>query len=153
MGERAQRKPYLHTNKYQRRIIILVLVPTLVLCATISVFILYFQKELIDMVLYATNPPSVEFINQWSIVTLVALWLLFIFVVSCAYKISSNLLGAFERVITELDDIIAGKERKQVQARPPDDLANELLKRINVLIRNVPGPDRGVDVSETKGRF
>jgi hypothetical protein len=51
-----------------------------------------------------------------------------------AYVVSLNMVGAFGRIICELDEIIAGRSQKSINSRPEDGLMNDLLKRINVLI-------------------
>ena len=47
---------------------------------------------------------------------------------------TNNLLGPVSRIINELDMVIDGSRKKTITARPADELANELLKRINVLV-------------------
>jgi len=66
---------------------------------------------------------------------------------------SSDLVGAFERITRELDEVIEGKEKKIIRARIPDELANELLKRINILIQRIPDPNVSGDSNKSKGRF
>ena len=51
-----------------------------------------------------------------------------------AFIISHRMVGGFGRVLHELDEVIAGRSKRTIIARPKDDLFNELLKRVNVLI-------------------
>ena len=53
-----------------------------------------------------------------------------------SFIISHNMLGAFERIFFELDEIIAGRSQKTINCRPNDELINNLLKRVNVLVAN-----------------
>jgi hypothetical protein len=75
-----------------------------------------------------------KFIYQfpWVIAVLMALILLPSMI--GAYVVSLNMVGAFGRIISELDEIIAGRSQKTINSRPEDSLMNDLLKRINVLI-------------------
>ncbi len=139
MTVRYIRSMFMHTNKYQRRIIALTFIPSLILCILLTLFIFYFHRELINMILYSSTPPSIQFIRKWGIITLITLWAFFISVIIWAFRVSNNLVGAFERILRELDEMIAGREYKRLRARSDDDLANELLKRINALLQNPPG--------------
>jgi len=134
------RKLFRHTNIYQRQIIKLTLIPVAALCALISVFLLRFRFELIDMVLYGSNSPSLEFIDQWFVIIIIALWSIFFVVTYLSYRVSLKLVGAFERVIKELDGVITGDSRHPITARDEDFLANALLRRVNILIDNLPLP-------------
>ncbi|KPA11371.1 conserved hypothetical protein, membrane, partial [Candidatus Magnetomorum sp. HK-1] len=62
------------------------------------------------------------------LVFLLVYWILYI---------SNKILGPHERIIRELDEMIAGKkEKKPLTTRPNDQMFEELLPRINVLIEN-----------------
>ena len=134
MANYIQRKTYFSTNKYQRRILYLTFVPSLIICVCFTFMAVIFHRELIDVILHESEVVIVNYINQWGVFILTLLWTLFILILIWAYIISKNLVGAFIRVIRELDDVIAGKRRRHISARVKDDLANELLKRINILI-------------------
>ena len=134
MSEMYKRKKYLNTNKYQRQIIRLAIVPSLAICVIISIMIKVYHMRLIDVLLFGSFVEGVNFVNNWSIFLLASLWSFFIFIVMWAFVVSLRLVGAFNRIIKEMDDVISGKNIKHIGARPRDHLANELLKRINVLI-------------------
>ena len=140
MGTKVIRKKYIHTNKYQRRIIGLAIVPSLLVCFFISIVIKIFHKTLIDVLLFGSVTESVEFINRWAIWIMAGIWTFVVLVVIGAYIVSLNLVGAFERIVREMDEVIDGKDRKRIIARTNDDLANDLLKRINIFIANLPHP-------------
>ena len=140
MPEYTKRKLFFRVTKYQRPIVSLALCPALFLCILITVFVIYYQNELVNMILYTTKPISARIITQWGTIIIGTLWVSFFVLSILSCQISSNLVGAFERIMREMDDIIAGKERRIIRARPKDDLANELAKRINILIDSLPGP-------------
>jgi hypothetical protein len=50
-----------------------------------------------------------------------------------------DLIGPFDRINRELDDIIAGRSKKTIGVRPRDQIAKTLLKRVNVLIESYVG--------------
>jgi hypothetical protein len=59
---------------------------------------------------------------------------LMILVVFWALRISGRYFGAYERILKELDEILAGREKKPLKTRHGDVVFEGLLKRINVLI-------------------
>jgi len=140
MADYKNRNLFKNTNKYQREIIKLAVFPALAFCIIISVFVLRFRFELIDMILYGTRSLSLHFIDQWIIVIMIGLWSFFIFILYQTFAISLNLVGSFERILHELDETIKGEIRRHIKVRDHDGLANELLKRVNVLIDNLPLP-------------
>lgn len=128
----------LHTTKHQRPIIMVTMVPSLVFCVILSAFILFFHNEMIRVVTKSSAPPSVNTVHLWSIYMIGILWMFFFVFLSWSFSVSSNIVGAFERIIRELDKIIGGGTKRPIIARTHDDLANELLKRINILISRTP---------------
>ncbi len=54
---------------------------------------------------------------------------------------SNDVVGPLDRIIRELDEVIDGGARQPITVRQRDELAHELLKRVNVLVKNLPGPD------------
>ena len=148
----VQRKSIFRLNQHQRPVIFLILIPALLICIAFTAGIIYYKREMTNLLLYATIPPSARFINESGEIIIIVTWILFLLVLLWADLVSLSLVGAFERVIRELDAIIDGKERKPIRARARDHLANDLLKRINVLIKNLPGPGQS-NLKETKGRF
>ncbi len=152
----TRRNSILHTNNYQHRMLWPTILASLIFCGIITLFILYFQKKLIEVVLYSTQPPDVRMINTWSIHMLLAVWGLFFLFLGWAHAVSCRLLGAFQRILDELDLIIRGRLRRTLKVRPKDELALALLKRINFLLENVQwpnAPEHQVDARKTIGRF
>ena len=91
---------------------------------------------MVGVILHKSSSDAIRIINQWRIVIFFGLWAVCLLIILWSFSVSLNLVGAFERIINELDDVISGKSNKPIHARPTDDLANELLKRINVLIEH-----------------
>jgi hypothetical protein len=136
MTKTYQRKAFVTANQYQRQIVLLAFFPALIMAALIGVLLTLFYNAAIDVILNGGAAKSVALINQWGGLILSSLLILFILILAWIYQVSRDLVGAFERIIRELDDVIAGKGKRKIQARPKDTLANDLLKRINVLIED-----------------
>lgn len=141
------RNKFLHTNKYQRQIIKLAVLPTLAFCIVITVFCGRFRLEAVDMMLYGTRSLSLHVIDQWLIFIVIGLWMFFLFMLHQAFQISTELVGAFGRINYELDKIIYGESRQHIKVRSDkDELAKEILLRVNILIDNLPLPPRPLNV-------
>jgi len=97
MANYKNRNLLLNTNKYQRQIIKVALIPSLAFCILISVFLLRFRFELIDAFLYGTRSISLQFIDQWLIMIILGVWAFFVFILyqtdrACAVKKRINQL-------------------------------------------------------------
>lgn len=62
---------------------------------------------------------------------------LMIIVVFWTLRISGRYFGAYERILKELDEVIAGREKGPLKTRNGDVICGELLKRINALIEQM----------------
>ncbi len=129
-----RRHKYFHINKYQLKIILLSLIPSLIVCLFTSLMVRKYYFDTIDVLLFDSVADSVEFITKRGIVIVATIWAFFIFTFILAVTVSGNLVGAFLRIIKELDEILEGKDKKQIMARKRDGLANELLVRINKVL-------------------
>lgn len=69
---------------------------------------------------------------------LLVLPLIFLLVIVWAYTITNKLVGAFDRILKELDEVIAGKQKRHLSVRKGDELAEEVVRRINLLIDRLP---------------
>jgi len=52
--------------------------------------------------------------------------------------VTHRILGPYERIIRELDEIIDGKHRRLLSVRQKDEMFSDLLRRINALIKRIP---------------
>ncbi len=139
-GVRSYRA-YLHTTKSQRQIIRLSLVPSTIFCVVMYFLLLAFQREVAEAIYTAPDVASIKFVSEWAF-ALLSILLLY---VGCAfvwaYSVSNDIVGPFSRIIQELDMVIDGGARQPITVRQRDELAQQLLKRVNVLVKNLPGPD------------
>ena len=125
-------------NKYQRRIMALAFFPTAIICLTMMILMKYFYLRFVDILIFESSSESIMFLNQWITLVLLSTGILFVLIILWAYAISRDMVGAFARILRDLDTIIQGGQRKHIYARKGDDPAGPLVKRINVLIDNLP---------------
>ena len=124
-------------DRFQRPLINFILFPCSVTFAVLFLYIgfLYYDISRRIEVMKLHNP---IFIDQKILSIIIILWVLLFFVIWWSFRISSLLMGSFGRIIKELDECLAGKQRKHIQARSKDELSKELIKRINALIDRLP---------------
>ena len=130
------RSLFFNATRFQKPIINLILYPAIATSAVLFFYILYFQYEVISA--FSSPAKSSDSVTQKAFFIFVLLVLSFSGIILWAYKVSSNLVGAFERILRELDEILAGRGKRHIRARKDDELANELLKRVNALIDKLP---------------
>ena len=126
---------FLGINRWQRQSIRLSVAPALVLFMFMFFLIEVFQTELRDVIIVSSDEATIVALTRWGVWLFLALAACFLAVVTSTYVASRNVLGPFDRLLRELDEMLDGRrERKPLVVRPKDDLANELLKRVNRLI-------------------
>ncbi len=82
---------------------------------------------------YISNPNLYRF--QQMIPSLLSLaTILMILIIFWTLRVSGRYFGAYERIIKELDQVLAGKRKEPLKARKGDVIFEELLKRVNILI-------------------
>ncbi len=134
-------RAFLHTTKHQRQIIRLSVVPSTIFCVVMYFLLQAFQRGVGEAIYTASDVTSIKFVSEWAFALLTVLLLYLGCGFLWAYAVSNNVVGPFERIIRELDRVIDGGARQPITARPRDALAQDLLKRVNVLVKNFPDPD------------
>jgi hypothetical protein len=135
-----KRKVILATsNRYQEKIILLSFIPSLFILLGLAVALFFARESIIHNVnkgIHVNYPVAfLNWIYESYNYIIFGLCAIFVFSVWVSFKLSHHLLGAFTRIIPELDAIIEGRSQKILSARPGDDFANDLLKRINILVK------------------
>jgi uncharacterized protein involved in cysteine biosynthesis len=138
MTDKSQRKKFGNINRYQMAIIMATFMPTLIICFAITILLIICYWDLIDIIVNQSAATSIQIISDWSVLIVSVVWIAFALLLLWAYYLSLRLVGPFERINRELDEIIEGKHRNKITARKKDNLAKELLQRINVLIERLP---------------
>jgi len=121
-------------NEFQRQVIVLIFVPLILVCLGLSYYIISTHREMMRAILYASEPMSVHLIDQWGGLILTGVWILFFLVMIWAFRTSGRLLGGMERILREVDHVVAGSAKNNIRPRKGEKLAEELLERINMLI-------------------
>ncbi len=134
MDYKKMRKPFFHVSKYQRPIIILSVLPVILVCCLFTLMMLFFSAEIAKVIIDGSTANAGELILRWVIVVLLGLWIIFVLILAWVYKSSSNLVGAFERIIRELTEINEGRRSGPIKVRDKDILANDLMTQVNKLI-------------------
>ena len=124
-------------HRFQKPLINFLLFPCTITFAVLFTYIglLYYDLTSHMYALHLDNP---LLIDQRIFSIIIVLWVLMFFVLYWAYRVSNHLVGAFDRIIRELDEYLDGGKKKHIHSRKNDQLADELLKRINAMIDRIP---------------
>lgn len=120
-------------NKYQITIILLTFFPSAMIFLTFIGIVLVGDPMISKAMAHTPLAGMENLISRFAGWMLFLMCAIFLGTLALAFIISLNMVGAFERINRELDAIIAGQSKRVVTCRPHDDLARDLLKRINVL--------------------
>ena len=134
MPEKYNRSLNLKAARYQREIIMLLFLPTFLIVLLTAVFLCFIFNGLVNIATTGSSAFIIEKVAQWRGHLLTIFTAFLLMHLTFSFILSSNLVGAFERIIRELDLVIRGEKNTPIKARPKDSLANELLRRINKLI-------------------
>ncbi len=139
MFKNIKRKIFPQISKYQRHVVFLVFFSAMVMHFSLFGVLSMMNTDLLDIVLKGADGLAIgKIIDQWTMFIIIMSGFFMALYLVLAYMISCNLVGAFERILRELDQIIAGERRGPVVAREHDGLANEVLERVNKLIERLP---------------
>jgi len=106
-------------------------------------FVSFMMNQMVRL-LEATAIPDTVVVQLW--VGFLVLFSITVTVQIWSVGTCGRFVGAFPRVLRELDGILAGREKRHIGARPGDVLANDVLVRINALIdRMDQAPDMSGD--------
>lgn len=136
MFDKRKRKAFVVSNEYQARIVLLTFFPSLFIFIAFTTLSTLLISGVTQVLLYNSPATLAVQLSQWSGLIVFVLCLIFISALIFSFFISRDLVGAFGRIIRELDEVIEGRSKKLISARPEDKLANELLKRVNILIQS-----------------
>ena len=131
---KKQRNVFITANKYQQDMILLTFLPSALIFLGF-VGIVFIGNPALTMAVFHTsffNSPNS--INQFSELIVILMCSFLLLSIYAAFIISHNMIGAFGRVIKELDAIIAGHSQRAISSRPNDTLTKDLLKRVNFLV-------------------
>jgi len=132
MPERINRNVILNLNKFQKKILYPILLVSLLACISALLCLAYAfypenHKIFFDLNLATLRPHLPIYFCAFSMILLFSMF--------WAYWISNKLLGPYERVIGELDDVLSGQSKDPIGTRKGDEMYEGLLSRINQLIK------------------
>ena len=133
-------------TKYHRRVMAVAFFPTVLIFGVVLFFLSAFYQQLVDVIIYSSTTATVELIQDWGVMLLFLLGSTSLLILFWAYVLSRDLVGAFERILKELDAMIDGGERKHIRVRKGDDPAVPVVARINTLIDNLPHDKKNLRV-------
>jgi len=128
-----KRSPLPHINRFQKNLLFPVLISCFLGFAICLLFLDYFYFDE-SSILYDFSWMHLKMLIKWFL-PLVSFALVVVGVI--VYYISSRILGPYERIVRELDEIIAGKHQHVLSVRRKDEMFADLLKRINALIKKI----------------
>ena len=134
LSERS-RNVFKTSNKYQEQMIFIVFLPSVVTFLTFILIILIGNPIMSHAILHASSVSAGNMLNQFSSLLVILICFFLFLSIIAAFVVSNSMVGAFGRIIHELDEIIAGNSQKTITSRPQDTLSADLLKRINVLVK------------------
>ena len=132
--EKKNRKPF-STNPFERKILRVILLSAGVPVLAVAGFFYSMFSDLVCS--YLNIGLAGHFLYQFLILTVFVLMFYFLFVGLISYHFIHRIVGAFPRVIKELDEKIKGKSKTHIYLRQKD-FAKELIDRINALIDKIP---------------
>lgn len=126
----GQKRNIYQLNVYERKIL-----KVIFLFAALPVFlvILFFFGLFSDLIYtYIQTDVAKDFIDRFLLLAAL-LVLYYLFFMRLLFGFVHRLAGAYQRILRELDEIIAGTKRAHLYLRK-DDYSKELIDRINQLI-------------------
>jgi len=121
-------------NPYEKKIVILIIGFPLLWCIILSIMYNIFYQYLVDLSIYGSSRQVAAFSKELMTFLILALWGFLLLFYIWTRLVASNMLGAFERLLRELDEINESRTKKRLICRKNDTLAYHLIKRLNTLM-------------------
>ena len=128
-----KRNLILHLNKYQIRIIYPVLISSLIACVSFLLCLAYIYFPDNYQLINNYTFKQFKFFIPW---ILIVTSVLVTFLVFWTYFMSNKIVGPYDRIIRELDEILSGKRKGPLRTRKGDEMFDGILKRINSLLKD-----------------
>jgi len=135
-SKKKSRLFFVVANKYQREIILLAFIPSVLIFLSFIAIVFIGNPIVSNAVLHTSFFNVQNLINHFSVLIIFLICFYFISCMVLTFIISDRMVGAFDRIVRELDEVIAGRSQKLIKSRPEDTLSKDLIKRINVLIES-----------------
>jgi len=133
MQKNINRKHF-QINRYERRIISLIVIIPLLLCVFFTVLVEVFFKELIHLLVMGYTPLVTNHLTHSLFSIIILIWGFFLITYMMARIISNKMLGAFERIFRDIDEMNNSGVKKHLHCRKQDTLTFELVQRLNTFM-------------------
>jgi len=142
------RNPVLHLNRFQERLLYPVVIICIITCSILILIMLYLHYIGEHVALFTSfEDHEYEWAIPWFLnvhrynlilpVLGVVVAAMLLLTVAWAYHVTHRVIGPHERVVHELDEVLSGNQKDPIVARQGDELYEELLQRINALIKKL----------------
>jgi len=131
--KKKERRPF-STNYLERKILKVVFLSSGIPVLIVVGFFYCLFSDLINI--YLGSSMADNFLQKILNLSIIILLYYFLFVGILAYRFVHKLVGAFPRVLREMDEKIMGKSQSPIRLRHGD-YAKELITRINALIDRI----------------
>lgn len=128
------RSPF-STSPFERKILAVIFLSVGIPVTIVLLFLYSMFSDLIYT--YLSLEKESNFLHQFLRLSVIILVYYFIFVGVIAYGFIHKLIGAFPRLLRELDERIQGKSKTHIHLRQGD-YGQKLIDRINSLIDKLP---------------
>ncbi len=136
MKKDYKRKLIANTNKYQRKIIWPIIIACLIAGAMAFFSLEYYVASIVNAKMLVFNYDVTSF--EWIIPTfLLGVGAILVFIIFWTYFMSNRIVGPFDRITRELDEVVEGKRKAAITTRDGDEMFDQLLKRINSVIERL----------------
>ena len=134
MSDKPKRSVLFNVNRFQKSVLWPVLIPCITLSVLSLICLSYFcliidQQAVADQ--YNLDLSLFQVAVPWFLGTFS---LLILFIVFWICRVTNQIVGPYDRIVKELDQIIESKEKRPLSVRQGDEMFEELTKRINRLI-------------------
>lgn len=129
------RNVFLTANKHQDKIVLMCFIPSLLIFLAFIALVFIGNPMVTKAIFHSSIPSMTNLIYMFTAAIVFILCLILVLSIMLSFVISHHIVGPFGRIIKELDDIVEGKSKRLITSRPGDDLAEDLLKRVNVLVK------------------
>ena len=133
MPNPTKRKKF-HMTRYEQSIIRGIFILPMSFCMLFTVMIGIFHNEVIEVITKGSTNLTANYLSQTLTYIVITLWGFFFLSYVLARITSNNMLGAFERILRDLDEMNDTGVKKHLHCRKNDILAGELIRRINTFI-------------------
>ncbi|MBF0397894.1 MAG: hypothetical protein HQK78_14030 [Desulfobacterales bacterium] len=142
MSEKHKRHLIFNINKFQVRILLPMLLSALIILSFLSL-IYYLSISKTSTILESSKGTTIVYdyslgylgsIETFFPFLTVIMSIIVVILIFWTYRISNRLVGPYERIIKEIDEILEGKRENITPLRKGDEMFEKLLNRINILI-------------------